>query len=365
MQVSQSIWYQLQKVTYNDAIDRYRELKERFLSEYEIAANKTQKEVEDDFEKQIADSINNDIQTYINAKDNNIIQQLFNDIEQQIAITFDNNKKLKTARTKIRKQYLESKSKGEQAAQELGEELLSENELKNYVISSLSRLNVNSGFSIEDILAQVKSYRNKLIATRKTSAKSYIRSTKGYYQEALVFKAFAQLSEQLETQLSVLPTGDIKVDGKDTLYDTYLRFFETLDKQNFQQIVSEKIDLGYGLQSKSWVAPWVASPSYFNEKYGFGIGSRDNLLQRSGLKDNNKISNLYYWTKGVMFLEKNLTEALGENQVGYILKNGFVWTTELITKFRNNNYFLAFSYQQDKPLSAKIAWTKADTLFSK
>jgi hypothetical protein len=53
--------------------------------------------------------------------------------------------------------------------------------------------------------------------------------TKGYYQEALIYKAFSAMANSLDAQLTALPAGAIKVDGKDTLYDTYLRFFNQID----------------------------------------------------------------------------------------------------------------------------------------
>jgi hypothetical protein len=76
---------------------------------------------------------------------------------------------------------------------------MSEEELASYVKANLVSQGVGGGFDISDIVNQVRSYRNKLILTRSNaSAKSYNRSTKGYYREAIIYKAFSQLGNYVE-----------------------------------------------------------------------------------------------------------------------------------------------------------------------
>lgn len=339
---------QLQQVTYSKAIDRYNYLKTRFFVEYNAVANMEQKALQEQVENELANDINNNPIGEQQA----LVETLYNDIATIMA---DKLTGVKTARKNVKELYSKSKSKGMKAAAELGEQLLSEQELMNYVKASLAKMNVNTGFSIEDILNQVRSYRNKIILTRtNTSAANYIRSTKGYYREALVYKAFSQLFEQLDT-IPVIPTGNLKDQfGKETVYDTYINFFNNI-KNNFNIMVNEKVDVGYGIQVKSWSAPWERETiGYFNEKYGFGIGSRSDLLSQSGLKD--KISDIYSWIKGVMYLEQFAIEAIGENQLGFVTGNNFYWTADLIAYFRAMNYFLAFGYHENKSLSPSVSW---------
>jgi hypothetical protein len=116
-----------------------------------------------------------------------------------------------------------------------------------------------SGVSIEDILNQVRSYRNKVYigsAGRRTSSKHYKRTTKGYLREAVVHKAFSDLTDWLD-QKTVLHAGSRKSSSSiDTVYDEYIDFLNSVEG-SFYANVNENIDAGYGLQVKSWIAPWV------------------------------------------------------------------------------------------------------------
>ena len=58
---------------------------------------------------------------------------------------------VKSARRDVKSLYKQSKSKGMKAASELGEMLMPEAELADYVKTSLSMMGIGAGFSIEDI----------------------------------------------------------------------------------------------------------------------------------------------------------------------------------------------------------------------
>lgn len=347
---STEIFAQLQNVTYSDAIDRYNYLKTRFFVEYDIVANILEKDLIDQVETDIYEDISNNPIEDQEAQ----VEELFNEIRK---IMEEKLQGVKKERKDIKNLYKEKKTLAEKAAADLGEHLLSTEELSNYIKTSLNLMGIGSGFSIEDILNQVKSYRNKLILTKiNTSKKAYIRATKGYYREALIYKVFSKLFENLDT-LPVLSTGSIKnTSGKDTIYDTYINFFGNI-KNNFNLMANEKVDVGYGIQSKSWTAPWERNSEnlgFFYEKYGFSVGGNKNLLSMSGLEDS--VSSLYSWTKSVLFLEKHATEAIGENQLGFVTGKNFYWTADLIANFRAMNYFLAFGYRHKKSLSPTIRW---------
>lgn len=364
MKVSQSIFLQLQHVDYNEAIKRYTDLRTWFLNEFSVAAKLEGEAAADTIEKTIATEINN---TSLESIVPQTTKQLYEDVAAILKARIENNKDAKSQIKQIKKDYKQSgekvKKKAEQQATLLGESLLSDEELKEIIATSLSRLQVGSSFSADDILTQLKGYRLRYL-TRSKAKKRVINITKGYYQEALIYKAFSTLIDTLDINLTVLDTGGIKVDGKDTLYDTYLRFFNNLDKCQFSKIVSENLDIGYGLQSKSWKIPLQSNSSEWSvlkNKYGFGLGSRDQLLSMSGLKGEPFHENT--WLRGVQFLEQNAVAAIGKNQVGFVVPKGFIWTADLITNFRANQYYLAFGKSKDT-ISRNIAWTPAEVAFS-
>ena len=341
------IFVQLQNVSYSKAIDRYNYLKQRFFFEYGATADMEEERLIDYVENEIVNDINNNP---IEGQ-----QAIVEDLLQTVATTMADRLKGVKNRKDIKKLYQQSKRQGLIAANQLGESLLSEQELADFIKTRLASMGVGTGFSIEDILNQVRSYRNKIILTQtNTSAKSYIRSTKGYYREALVYKAFAKLTDYIDT-MPVLSTGATKnKKGQDTLYDTYISFLKNVEG-DFQALVNEQVDVGYGIQSKSWSAPWETETiGYFNAKYGFSVGNRADLLAGSGL--NNTLSNLYTWTKGVLYLEQMAVQAIGENQLGFVTGKNFYWTADLIANFRAMNYFLAFGYREAKSLSPSVNW---------
>ena len=360
MKVSQSIWIQLQPINYNQAIDRYNYLKTRFLNEYASAANIEDNQAKEEFEKTLVTQINADVKELHNLAE---VKGLYSDILQVISQRLNEDKAIKKSVQNIKKLYKSeeknAKAKAIQQANEIGDKIISEQELKDFIIQSLSRYQVGTSFAIEDILAQVKGFRTRVL-TKSKSMRTAVNITKGYYQEALTYKAFNQLASTLDQKLNVLAAGAVKVKGKDTLYDTYLRFFQDLDNTRFSQIVTDKLDTGYGLQSKSWILPWLDErvSQFSNIKYGFSIGRREELLSSSGLKNNT--SDIYTWFQGISFLERHAIEALGENQVGFITKNGFIWTADMISYFRAMDYFLAFGYKGDRPLSPVVSWTPVE-----
>ena len=296
MLVSQSIYIQLQEIDYSEVISRYNDLKKTFMQQLSEAMDKTNSEINQDlFEQYVIQGIAEDLSSYDGSI---LVKELYDNIYQIVSGAVSGDAGLAKQRKIIRQQYTQSlkdkgkasKAKAEKAAIELGEQILSDEELVEMIKKQLStKMQVQAGFDINDLLASLKGYRNKIIATKARKADSYIRSAKGYYTEALVYKAFERLSEHLDKQLSVLPTGGIKITNNqgakiDTLYDTYIDFFNKLDANKFKTIVTENLRVGYGVQSKSWnsIPEHPDGLSYFAKKYGFSIGGRKELLERSG-----------------------------------------------------------------------------------
>lgn len=343
------IQIQLQSVTYSSAIDRYNYLKMRFFNEYSIVANMEEQAIIQQFENEIVNEVNaNPV-----GEQQKQAEELFQWVQQVIFERLKGNKEAIEKRKQFQQRAKEVKTKGDLELNKLANDILSEQEMADFVKKQLVSAGVGASFTIEDILNQVRNYRNKVLATRtNASAKRYITSTKGYYREALIYKAFSRLGEHLDN-LPVIPTGSLKDEkGRSTLYDTYINFLQNVS-QGFSMLITENVDAGYGLQSKSWTAPWEGS-NFFGEKYGYSIGSRSELLAQSGLKG--MPNTIWHWVKGVQFLEKNAIKAIGENQLGFITGNNFYWTADLITYFRAMNYFLAFGYSKEKTFTPTVSW---------
>ncbi len=349
---STQIYAQLQNVTYSAAIDRYNSLKARFFAEYSAVANQEEKKLIEQVENEIAQDIENnpiEMQEELTAK-------LFERFADIMVKKLEGSNAVSQIRSEYQSKEKGSEQRARQAAKALSLTLMPEQELADYVRFQLTAQNIGQGFDISDIVHQLRSYSTKMILTRRNaSAKSYIRSTKGYYREAIIYRAFSKLNDYVEGMPVVASTGAYKnLAGQDTVYDTYINFFDNLQK-GFETLVNENVDIGYGMQVKSWTAPWESDKaSYYSVKYGYGIGNRKALLDLSGLGEEQ--SSLFSWCRGVIFLEQHAIEAIGENQVGFITGNNFYWTADLISAFRAMNYFLAFGYSANKPLSPTVSW---------
>lgn len=329
---------QIQTISYSEAIDRYNYLKTRFFMDYSTAADKEEKELIKEFEQNIIEDINNNP---IEGQET-LTQELYKDLENTIISKIENVKK---EQIDLRAQYDRRKKQGNEEAKKLIKYLMPEEELKQEIENKLIAMGVK-GFTATDILNQVRGYRNG-IKFNKKNTEYYVRSTKGYFREAMVFKAFSKLRDNLE-KLPVISAG-----AANNPYDIYIDFFNNIET-SMNLAVTENIDIGYGMQVKSWIAPWEKEEfNFWGEKYGYSIGSRENLLSESGLKNK---SGIYNFLKGILFLEKKAIQAIGPQQVGWITGNGFYWTVDLIKNFRAMNYFLAFGYQDKKPLSTNVVW---------
>lgn len=350
----QSIEAQLSGVTYSEAIDRYEYLKQRFFSEYATAAEKTDQEVMKFFEEEIEQEINNNpIENQESEAD-----KLFQNIRESVINKLEGNEaSISNLRNQLSQIYKNNKAQGDRILKEAAENIMSAKELSSIIKDSLPVGN----FSYEDILNQAKSYRNKIIKTRSNASyKYYKNSTKGYYREALIYKTFLKLSEYLDDRIVTLDTGPKKLADKniDTIYDTYINFFHNLES-SFSMMVNENIDIGYGFQSKSWIAPWeeASAKEGWYRPYKYSIGGKSSILSQLSLEERTS------WIKSVIAVERYAIQAIGENQLGFFTGRNFYWTSDLISMFRNAQYFLAFVFNTKKPKyeATKImSWQQID-----
>lgn len=363
------LYAQLGAINYSEAVDHYRALKNRMLEEYGKAVGV----MSDEFLQSVEEDIVNDVNAQPITEQEKWAEELFDWVGAEVAKKLD-SALISEQRSNVKQSFQEeskaSKKQAEETLAEFVEEVLSEDKIVEYIKNSLASRGVDSGFQIEDILNQIKGYQKKLILTRKdASAQAYINATKGYLREAIVYKAFAQLGNYLDgIKPVVLHTGSIKDDkGRDTIYDAYVNFFGDIE-QGFNSIISESFDaedaVGYGIQSKSWIAPWDQNNNfnYLTAKYGFSLGSKSGLLKRFLSEEGfeSDVYSLYAWVRSALFLERNAIEAIGKHQVAWITGGSFMWTYEMIQNFRKKNYFLTFGTKTNKDnvrvFSSTVAW---------
>ena len=344
---NESLLTQLRNITYSEAIDHYNYLKQRFFMDFATAADKTEKEVEEFFTNEIVREINDNPIEGQEQQAENLLNQIRNNLVSKVQ---GSSQGLQTLRNDLREQARQKTAMGQEAWQKGAESLMSAEELKKTIVRSLP----TGSFEISDILNQVRGYRNKWIATRDNSNyKYYKRSVKGYYREALVHEAFSKLSELLDSRTVAISTGSKTYSDKnvDTIYDEYINFFGNLDGQ-FDLLINKNIDTGYGIQTKSWITPWTQSPEYL-PAWKYSIGSKAALLNQLSVEE--KMS----WIKSTIALERMAIEAIGQNQAGFVTGDSFYWTGDLIGKFRQQEYYLAFVFTaKNHQITKTVSWQK-------
>ena len=285
-----------------------------------------------------------------------LTDNLFEQVRDAVIQQLEGNKSLGSLRQKFVQQ---GKSKKEQATAEFKAGLntiLSEERMKELVLQSLSKYGaLTNGFDINDILNQVRSYRNRLILIRtNSSAKYFKRSSKGYFREALVHKAFSRISEHLDGKVAAIPTGSFKnTSGKDTVYDEFIDLFNNITS-SFSETISENFDsnTGFGIQSKSWTAPWERDQDNPWARYSMS-GQAELFNYMNKLHYN---CNTWSWIHGVKFLENYLVSAVGPRQVGFVTGQHFYWTGDFIANFRQMNYFYAFIFNKEHQATSATSW---------
>ena len=132
-----------------------------------------------------------------------------------------------------------------------------------------------------------------------------------------------------------------------TVFDEYVNFFSQDLNKTFQESImidTNSLSSGFGIQVKLWNPPWTLK----SPKNSVKITSNMPLYAQWQDKKS--------WIKGVIYLEQNIKSALGDNVV-YMLGNSFIWTHELISNFKANGYYLAFTHTGTE-FTSEIAWEK-------
>ena len=344
----------LSGVTYESAINYYQNLKNSFLNQYAMAMDKSVLEVEKIFKDEIVDEINSEgIE-----ESGRLANILFEEVHDAVISALEGTSKFPALANKAKSTSEFKKKLGQQEVQLALNEILDENKMRDLILQSLSKYGKSIGsFDISDLLNQVRSYRNRMLLIRtNTSAKRYKISSKGYFREALVHKAFSKLNDHLGHTV-VISTGSKKTESNlDTVYDEFIDFFNSIEG-TFNTVVNEKIDditnTGFGIQSKSWKAPWERNDSN-NPFVRYSMSGQAELFNY--LKSLNMGFNTFSWIKGVQFLEQHITSAIGPRQVIFSTGGGFYWTGELIANFRQMGYYYAFVFDKNHQATKSTSW---------
>lgn len=357
----------LSGVTYLGAIAHYKAEKNRFFTQYALTAKITEQQAIDKFNNEIVDEINENPVEDQEKLANELFKNLRDGILEKMKESSSRGT-LSNYKKESQEKFQKKVTQGQKELQKEAERLVSEKEMKDYIIKHLSNYGVsNTGFSVNDLLNQAIGYRNALVTSiinneKRPQLKYYERPGKGYVREAMIHKCFYNLFSQLENVKDIeggntytIATGNFAVDNKDTPMDQYISFLDDI-KGSYLADAQYNLNLGYGVQSKPWVEPWKEVPNYLAFKYGYDVGHRAELLNQ--LTEEEK----YHWTLGVQVIgeTENTLIALGKQNIMFITGLNFYWTEDLIKNFRELNYFLAFVHRTQpdkaKKATAHIRW---------
>lgn len=354
---------QLQGVTYSEAIAHYRTLKDNFITSYTSQLNAEVKEKGEEYIQNFITEINqNNFQGKSFAAVNHLTSQLESALGKALSSAdlsqFDEI-------FKETQKYSDLSEKGKKELKNILDQYFNSNIIDRYVKEALRFLKIRTnqkGLNTSDLLIWSRSYVQQLLFAniKKINASPNKAAAAGYFEEALVHKATQQLTKHLKNKAGAIQTGSTKIKsfstGKsiDTIFDEYFNFCNSDLNKTFKASVdvdTNSLTSGFGAQVKLKNLPWkIANPK---GKY-FPVGNNSLLFARWAEKTS--------WIKGVLFLEKNAIQALGDN-VMYVAGNSFIWTADLITEAKTNAYYLAFFYDNDKEdFTSTIRWEHIDLI---
>ena len=336
-------------VDYNGAIFHYQQLKNLFLKEYGKLAGLESADAENDFLEKVAQELNNES---LNDEYNKAIDLLSN-----LGELYSDRQSLRQLRQHYEQLSNNSKMSGEKILDQITDELVSTEEFFKIVQDSIS--SYGDGFCSIDILNSARGYIKAFVKQRIVNKGTHnpkiaqrASSMKGYYREALIYKALVSVFASME---NTPPVEIVSEGSKNTEVDTLIKFNEI----SMSELITENIgdSLNIGLQSKSWIEPWNEQGYYqsISNKAAviYSVGNRANLLH--GLDDKHS------WIAGVNYLGQtnNIKAAIGVNNALYLTGKNIYFTEKLIFEMRQRAYYLAFVFDpQDYSATSQVTWQK-------
>lgn len=366
------VYRQISGVNYSEAIAHYNQLKNRFFQELSITTGYNKDQVYDLFVENIIEDFNSNEKTSLeNYKEAN---ELYEHVEEAIVQALQGDKKnLRAIRKQLQDKYQQEFTADNKELIKEAENLFTNEEIEKiiwehlYVAYGVTR---NMGVDISDISNRMKSFRSRVFSQKVIQRRGghvaharSAKSTKGYFREAMIHKSFYEFFYELDNKLpdyALQHAGATTIGGLQSEMDEYVNFLGAI--QNFERQVKHEIDSGYGIQSKSYIEPWKRNMEFIDTTKAnliFGVGSRKNLLtdfEASGNKG---------WIANVQYLgaKERTLAALGKSNLFYGTGADFYFTSELISNFRANNYFLSFVYKSSEDgyiPSASVTWQQID-----
>lgn len=338
---------------YNNAIAHYNQMKNQFLNQLQVHSG----QMVNDFMEQL----NNQVATELD----NTLDEEFDTAFANIAAEFEAHiaNKIKYGGRGASVQTL--KNKFAQQFQKYGEDphRLYER-MKTYLENYLMSANVTReavakisglGYSNNtDIQNQLFGYMRRLLLAQLQGGELQVNTThyklamKGYYKEELLTKVLNKVLDQYD--MGAANTGSntnekglqIKYDivlGTSSIIGSGSTGIDSIIKQldsfgiNASASHSASLPAVAGVQSKSWIAPFDA-PSGSSSRNWFQFGNAGGLIPQG--------TEAYYWHAGVRNVMNNLIEIIGPGNFIYSTGNQIYWTADLLTKFKESQYVLAF-----------------------
>lgn len=347
---------QLSGVTYSDAIIYYSIQKQNFINSYVQAIGGQSQALARSYIADFFDSVNADnFQSQAFGLANSLAERL----EAAVAKAIDGQdlSQFSNLIQDTSKKYNELSEKARSQLQQTLFEFFDLNRLHQELEKTLITIKDNNGgINTQDIITWAKSYvsskfYNRLLGQEKTYGRRTVLA--GYFEEALVHNATNKLTKHLQNNLGSFQTGSKKIVSSrgsiETVFDEYFNFFSKDLNKDFESSVlidENRLLTGYGAQVKLWNPPWnIKKP-----RKSYSISSNANLFATWGDQRS--------WIKGVIYLQNKVPQTLGDN-VMYILGNSIYWTCDLIQKFREDSYYLAFHHNGEK-FTQTIAWETID-----
>lgn len=224
----------------------------------------------------------------------------------------------------------------------------------------------------------------------------YKKLFNGYYEEVLktkIINKFSGSNGLIKGKLKAIQAGDIPDSkGVDSEYDIIMHFSKTnnLGDKKIQGLINSmneiqgtynieaSVDLingsrarqGYGIQSKLWLLPEKNEAGIYEIPNQFySIGSREKLHNSLGggvLTTEGEYDETWKrgWSYNILLLSRNLTKVFGLSQVMYGVRNGFIWTSDLIQRMRAANLYVSFYYKREKgkffyPSTSEVVWDRS------
>lgn len=354
----ETIMGQLSSISYQSGITYYYDLAQRFLNAITLDRMEIEREaIRSNFLNNITNSVPNNVfedMTAIEETAYSIVNKIWSETIDNPSLNTLNNlrnqneKRLSTLTEQVRITL----------DQEISDFITSKDNLLNdfnAILEKYSQFGNGAEVTVKILRSWFQSTLTRLLLDKQN--KIYKTQAGGYLQELNKHGAILNFIENFKlSNVSAKAIG-----GKNTIIDelyTILLPFEHLDQflgtSELNIASNGDITLNYGQQIKLYQLP--------NQKrQAYQVISSQNLLsqftkQRSEESLNSSMQSTIGWIKNVQFLESQIINALGSQNVLYSLGNKTIWTFELIKLYRQKSYFLGFMYDNDGNILPTIAW---------